>query len=355
MKTFEFTTKMGTKIEIGIQEEPDIREYINSYIDELKIMSLKVDGVEAPKNPNSGKPFLCKFLYTFEKGMRKDLTIHIQYDVYEFIKKLKNLSQKQDGALILCSQELRNYYENVYAPAAEAKIAQLKSEKAATIQAAFDELTNKTEIDVNYNTSSGYYVSGLAGKHEWFKSFFADMKRVNVKIPDEYITESDWGDYNIRYKYKLPFGGLKKLYQEVQKALEPIMQKEAEEKAARELEEKRREELRASLKCEVLETEKGTQGEGGIDPSALVRLTDPKTGESLKFNCRNIFDFGYVVNPNYPVAEGMEPGGLDSNGYWQNFDANKGGWNNVRELTPFEKRCIEYLHEFPPVYNGIRM
>jgi hypothetical protein len=111
----------------------------------------------------------------------------------------------------------------------------------------------------------------------------------------------------------------------------------------------------AALKCEILHFEKGTPGEGGIDPSALVRLTDPITGESLKFNCRNIFDFGYVVNPNYPVAEGHEPGGFNHNGYWQDFDTKKCGWYSVRELTPFEKRCIDYLTEFPPIYSGIRM
>lgn len=132
-------------------------------------------------------------------------------------------------------------------------------------------------------------------------------------------------------------------------------QKEASEKAEREEEKKRKEHLRESLnvKCEILKHTKGTPGEGGVDESALVKLTDLETGESLKFNCRNVFDFGYVINPNYSIAPGIE-GGLDSNGYWQDFDNNK-GWYNIRELTDFEKRCLNYLREFPPVYSGIRM
>ena len=68
--------------------------------------------------------------------------------------------------------------------------------------------------------------------------------------------------------------------------------------------EQQREAERRTMKVEILS--KGSHG----DPYADVRITDPETGESAEFSCNNIFDFGYVVNPNYPLMDGMEIGGL---------------------------------------------
>lgn len=87
--------------------------------------------------------------------------------------------------------------------------------------------------------------------------------------------------------------------------------------------------------------------------SALVSIS-VDGHNPLRFSCRNIFDFGYVINPDYAVAPGQEPGGLNNKGFWQTFDADK-GWYDVRELTPDEKRAVRYLSLFPPVYDGIRM
>ena len=80
-------------------------------------------------------------------------------------------------------------------------------------------------------------------------------------------------------------------------------------------------------------------------------MTDNVTGESLEFWCRNIFDFGYVINPNYEVVEGAD-GALATKDGWEIFEK---GWRAAREMTEFEKKCVKYLSEFPPVSSGIRM
>ena len=347
MKTFEVTSRrLGIIFEIGIQEEPHVTEhYDDHYTKELRIVSVKVDGMEVPRHPNSGRPYLVKFDYAYLEG-EKILVVKVKYDAFDFINELKGLKPRQDGAMIPCSEELSNYYHNVYLPAAEAKIEQLKAEKKAAVQAAFDALTDDTELKVDYCTSYGHSVSGLHGKHEWFTKCFEDMKRACVRIPDQYIIETDWGDYSISYDYRLPFGELKKLYRLAREIVGPKEKKAAEEKAAREA-------RRESLKCEILKTGK-TRSEAD-DPYVIVRVTDPKTSEALEFTCRNIFDVGYVVNPNYSVADGLEAGGIVINGKWHDFNGSKGGWYPVRDVTPFERRCLDYLRDFPPIYSGIRM
>lgn len=109
-----------------------------------------------------------------------------------------------------------------------------------------------------------------------------------------------------------------------------------------------KEKRKNSLTVEILK-----KGRESDDHFANVRITDPRTNESLKFRCRNIFDFGYVVNPDYEIMPGKE-GGLASKGKWETFESEK-GWYPVRELTEFEKRCIDYLHEFSPIDKEIRM
>lgn len=141
-------------------------------------------------------------------------------------------------------------------------------------------------------------------------------------------------------------------YQQAQEYARPILEektekerKQAEARAAREKE-------RASMKVEVLKQGK-IDGGDGADFYADVKITDPTTGERARFTCRNIFDFGYVVNPAYAVAEGLEPGGIEREGHW--MDLGENGWYNVRPLTEFEVRAVAYLHKFPPTTADIRM
>jgi hypothetical protein len=108
------------------------------------------------------------------------------------------------------------------------------------------------------------------------------------------------------------------------------------------------------IECKIVKMDRGTAGEEGRDPSALVEIRIDG-GEPIRFNCRNIFDVGYVVNPAYSIAPGMEPGGLANKGQWETFNADKGGWYSVRDLTPDETRALAHLYLYPPVYDGIIM
>lgn len=155
--------------------------------------------------------------------------------------------------------------------------------------------------------------------------------------------------------------------------------------AAKKAEEARRqvklEAERAAISIKILKQGKVSGGDGP-DYYADVTISDLQTGESAKFSCRNIFDFGYVINPLYAVAEGLEPGGLatkvklneldatvaayatasseasetkeDEIWCWQTFESGK-GWYNVRPLTEFEIKAIRYLGRFSPVSTEIRL
>lgn len=114
---------------------------------------------------------------------------------------------------------------------------------------------------------------------------------------------------------------------------------------------------KSDMIVKILRKDAGTPGEKGREPFARVEIIDPTTGESGKFICRNIFDFGYVVNPLYPVAEGLEPGGMvnEEEKVWMYYDEKRGGWYNVRPLTAFERKAVEYLEEFPPICADLRM
>lgn len=140
--------------------------------------------------------------------------------------------------------------------------------------------------------------------------------------------------------------------QAVEYARPALEQKAAAEKKTAE-ERDAREARRASMKVEILE--KGYFGKGeDSEVYANVEITDLATGESAKFACRNVFDVGYIVNPLYAVAAGLQPGGVAVRGHWEIFRDDT-GWVTARPLTPFEKKALDYLREFPPVDSGIRM
>jgi len=106
------------------------------------------------------------------------------------------------------------------------------------------------------------------------------------------------------------------------------------------------------LAIRVLKRWRPVRGEDEGELGALVEVSSKSSGERLRFKCRNIFDFGYVVNPDYAVSPGEQPGGL------VNVDPDSGDlfWHHQRRpLTEFECRCVVYLDLYPPVVDGIRM
>jgi len=151
------------------------------------------------------------------------------------------------------------------------------------------------------------------------------------------------GWYEIEYAKLLPY-------------IEAYRRKKEETRRRQEEERARYEAEKAAMNVKVVE--RGTAYSEAPDPYAVVEVTDPQTNESARFVCRNIFDCGYVINPDYAVADGLEPGGLPvkTKGvwHWQSYK-HREGWHNVRPMTEFEVKAVEYLHRFPPVSKEVRM
>jgi hypothetical protein len=133
----------------------------------------------------------------------------------------------------------------------------------------------------------------------------------------------------------------------------------AEEAAQRAASEAKRADLKSKVSCTVVRSYQ-VAGEDGNDPVAIVRVKSLEDGAELEFACRNIYDFGYVINPRYAITPGRAPGGcmnLDpetKQWFWMDYEAGN-GWSRIRDLTPFERLALDYLYEFPPVVDGIRM
>lgn len=140
-----------------------------------------------------------------------------------------------------------------------------------------------------------------------------------------------------------------------------ILQKIAAEKEKRAWEifkfeeAKTREEARELLKttATMTTTTKMVEDEGGKTTVAYHSVT-LKSGNTLTFTDRNIFDFGRVINPSFAIAEGVS-GGLRNGNIWMDFASGK-GWVPVRELTQEEKEAYDYVYEFGHhTRKGIRM
>lgn len=120
----------------------------------------------------------------------------------------------------------------------------------------------------------------------------------------------------------------------------------AEDEAKKRALEQERAELEAELSFRVLRKEQHF---------ANVEITSKSTGEKLQFDCRNVFDVGYVVNPLYPIAPGRKAGGIANGGQWMQYEGGAIGWVNVRPLTEVETKAIRYLGKFAPISTALRM
>lgn len=222
-----------------------------------------------------------------------------------------------------------------------------KAREAAARQAADDNLNNETIVNVWYGYGYMQFTYGVSAEIGNGSKIEAIKKRLNtceaegVKYGDrfdDYLDSVDYGEYSDTYHWKLTVGQLVAIIEEMEKIV-------AEKKAKREAKEAAREAERAAMKVTILKQGK-VRGSDGYDTYAHVEITDGE--ETLQFNCRNIFDFGYVINPAYAVMPGTE-GGIAIEGRWS---VSKG---EGRELTEFEKKALAYLRKFPPVSSGIRM
>lgn len=104
---------------------------------------------------------------------------------------------------------------------------------------------------------------------------------------------------------------------------------------------------------------KGTcRGSDGFDYYSKVIVTSNITGESLPFNCRNVFDYGFVINPEYSIEEGGKIGGIadqDRKNWIHYVDKEGWRWIEVRAITEFENKCLDFLHWKFYSYTEIRM
>lgn len=230
--------------------------------------------------------------------------------------------------------------------AAERRAAE-KAKKAAEEAARQEEIRamKAGELKITLHYHDGEYLSG----YEVFGAAADLLEELGLA---EYV--DGWG-------YHVADAAVKALgkeftYSQAVEYTRPAREAAEAQKAAAEKKAAEKEARRASMKVEILE--KGNFGKGeDSEVYANVEITDPATGESAKFACRNVFDVGYVINPLYAVSEGVKPGGVAVRGHWETFrdDENFTGWITARPLTPFEKKALDYLREFPPVYAGIRM
>lgn len=113
-------------------------------------------------------------------------------------------------------------------------------------------------------------------------------------------------------------------------------------------------------KIESIKTsEKSIKDEGGWT-MVYIHQVKMKSGTVLEYEDRNVFDFGRVINPNYPIMEGLGPGGLytrqkDGTYVWQVFSEGQ-GWMPVRPLTEDETYAVLAITKYCGHHNaGIRM
>lgn len=112
-------------------------------------------------------------------------------------------------------------------------------------------------------------------------------------------------------------------------------------------EEKKKEKKQVSKEQFTMEMEIIKQGyiPGSEDEYyALVKVIDTATGESVKLYCRNIFDFGFVINPADKAGLAIK-----KDGRWV-WDDGK-----IKEMTELAARAVEWVHKHPPISKAIRM
>lgn len=229
----------------------------------------------------------------------------------------------------------------------------------------------------------GYPIHG--NNWDWYIQRQAIPRGTNVydflNDPENATKDAAWiKDRNegLRYEAYLKYDYTPALQAKIVVILQELRQDFTQHRSLKEkynIEQKReREQAQKEFTVEILDIDTRAGGEGGHDPSAKVKITDSKTGESGFFSCRNIFDFGYVVNRNggglLNNVEAMIKGNpitFDTDEkkaeYRKNRPTTTGwGWDRYFldgpdwiEATDFEIRAVKYLSRFSPIETGIRM
>lgn len=162
----------------------------------------------------------------------------------------------------------------------------------------------------------------LSYKYEIEKIKEDDFKKADIKIKDFY-----WGDYTNETTYEVTINQLKEI---IKISKDRIKNEEENKKIAKVEKDKKEEQIKKDnyfyeLESKVVETLETTNEDFGVK----VEIKDKNTDEKRTYICRNIFDFGYVVN--------LEKGGFAKDG------------------DLFDKKADKFLNTFPPISTSIRM
>jgi hypothetical protein len=307
---------------IGIKENKnnDGYYYSSEFIPTKNIMSLydvkingkKINGVMLPED-----------ISTEVKTIFEQFKIEREQNITQIINELKEGKRNIHFSIVGCD------YPH-YQPWLKDLSKDLNGLEQEIMTKAIKEIVGENEWVFN----ACEYIEKKVKKHVGFLEELGDV------LNPEYDSESH--EYH-GYKKEIVTG--------FEMNLNNILQSSIEKNKEKKIKDQVREARKNEMQVKILKKGK-IEGGDGTDYYANVEITDGV--ETLRFGCRNIFDFGYVINPLYSISEGLEPGGIQSGDYWQTIKDNE-GWVNVRLLTEFEKKALKYLSEFSPIDTEIRL
>ncbi len=338
---FKFTKEVGGKefaFEVKVSEVKATDKNYWYTVEEIIINGEKVEEEQKrrPRATLGMKPV---------SRSEKKFCLEVRDDTKRKICKILGLKIRED-TLNIVIDEFRDVWMKMEAEG-KTLVEKLAAEKQIKVDAEYAD--DDKEIEVHIHSSYGFDSYGYRQSTRGKK--YVEMARKVRGLEEaleEHLDHSDWGDYSVSRYYRLT---IKELEEMVDRLAEQTRIENEQKDIVEELRQLETDARRATMKVEILK-EGRVDGGDGPDYYAKVAITDLASGETKRFNCRNIFDFGYVINPLYSVMEGKESGGIETNGYWETMTDD--GWIKVRKLTEVEARMIDYLREFSPISTEIR-
>lgn len=297
IKDFKTKTLNGTEVTLSIDDKYQIEAEFMNNGEKIKLF---IDGWNALQNKKNNEPDGI-YGYGFVGGKRLRIGLSIPKEDWNFIyqKALDKQNEDRERALALDTAGF---------------IYKMGCDTESVWKFEYE------ENDLPFNA--------LYSRMQQDEKLIELIKKIDIdEIAKKYNAESIPGDMSIYYGWHFTGKAFDAL---MKKANELLIENQAQKNRQREKEKRiaeMREAARKELSVEIIEASHRSGGECGPDPYAKVRVTDPSTSESATFTCRNIFDFGYVIN--------TEDGG--------------------KTMTDFEVRVYNYLLKFPPIDPNIRI
>lgn len=345
---FEFTKEVGGKefaFEVRVSEAKATDKNHWHTVEKIIINGEKI---EKEQNRYSAGDRYYKATLGIKRVSRdeKKFCIEVRGDTKKKICKTLGLKTREDTVNIVID-EFRDAWAKMEAEG-KALMEKLAAEKQAKVDAEYTD--DNTEIEVHNHSSYGFgsYDYGQSTRGKKYIKMTEKIRGLDEAL-EKYLDHTDWGDYSVVTYYKITIGAFEEI---VNRLAEQTRIENEQKDIIEELLQLETDARRATMKVKILK-EGRISGGDGLDFYAKVAITDIKTGETKRFNCRNLFDVGYVINPMYPVMEGKESGGIEANGYWETMTDS--GWIKARKLTEVEVRMIDYLREFSPISTEIRL